>query len=67
MIKHFDCVEMKHKASRTISKRIAKMTPQQQLKYWQKKHNELLELKENFSNRKKSVRKLNRFSGDSTK
>ena len=60
MNKHFDCVDMKHKAGRVISKKLGKMTLQQQLDYWRNKHDELLLLKDNLLRRQKMKKKVNR-------
>ena len=61
MNKSFDCVEMKHKAGRIISRKLSKMTQQQQLKFWQAKHEDLLKLKNGLSVRKKLIKKSNRL------
>lgn len=37
MNKKFDCVEMKHKAARKISRRLSKMTREEELQYWHQK------------------------------
>jgi len=33
----FDCVEMKHKAARIISRKISKMSREEELAYWHSK------------------------------
>ena len=33
----FDCVEMKHKTARIISRKISKMTREEELAYWREK------------------------------
>jgi hypothetical protein len=33
----FDCVEMKHRAARIISRKISKMTREEELAYWRGK------------------------------
>ncbi len=61
MNKPFDCVEMKHKAGKVISRKLSRMTQQQQLKFWQAKHENLLKFKDNLSVRKKITKKSNRL------
>ncbi|MBF0490849.1 MAG: hypothetical protein HQL15_09625 [Candidatus Omnitrophica bacterium] len=60
MIKSFDCVDMKHKAGRKIAQKLAKKTSQQQLDYWNNRHQELVELqvalKKNKSSRLKVLK-----------
>ena len=46
MIKTFDCVQMKHRAGKKISQKLSKMTPTQQLSYWQSRHLGLATLQE---------------------
>ena len=41
MKKRFDCVEMKQKAQEEIMKRLKGLSPEKQLEYWQKRHEEL--------------------------
>jgi hypothetical protein len=42
--KQFDCVEMKRRAQEVIRARLAGMTREQQLAYWQARDAELVEL-----------------------
>ena len=44
MIKSFDCVEMKNKAGKKISKKLSRMTPAKQLAYWRGRHKKLVVL-----------------------
>ncbi len=37
MSKEFDCVEMKRKAARIINEKLSKLTPAEELEYWQEK------------------------------
>ena len=39
--KPFDCVEMKRRAQAIVMNRLAKMTPDEQLSYWQRRNEEL--------------------------
>jgi hypothetical protein len=40
--KDFDCVEMKHKAAEKVQVRLAQMTLDEQLAYWDERTRELL-------------------------
>ncbi len=60
MIKSFDCVDMKQKAGKVLSKKLNKMSVQDQLKFWQEKHNNLL-VKKNSFKRKDVIKKANRL------
>ena len=57
MIKSFDCVAMKHKAGAKISRRLSRMSPAQQLIYWQERHEKLIDLQENLRKTKSSIYK----------
>lgn len=37
MNKKFDCVKMKHAAAQRITRRLSKMTREEELEYWHKK------------------------------
>jgi hypothetical protein len=52
---------MKYKAARSISRKLAGMTRQQQLKFWKQKHDELIMLQKDLSRRKKAVKKSSRL------
>ena len=58
MIKTFDCVQMKHSAGKKISQKLSKMTPAQQLLYWQNRHRELVGLQKQLKERPAHVEKL---------
>ena len=44
--KKFDCVEMVHKGAERVRERLAGMSDEEQLEYWHKRHQELIERKE---------------------
>ena len=50
----FDCVEMKHRAARIISRKLSKMTREEELAYWRDKtkyfHFKRLKTKSNLTN-----------------
>jgi hypothetical protein len=43
MSKKFDCVEMKHKASRIIQKKLSGLSREEELAYWKKQSKKLKE------------------------
>jgi len=44
MTKDFDCVEMKHKGAEKVQARLAGMTREEQLRYWEERTRALLAL-----------------------
>lgn len=46
MKKEFDCVEMKHKGAEKVQARLAGMTQEEQLKFWEERTNALLALQQ---------------------
>ena len=44
--KKFDCVDMMHKGAERVRERLAGMSEEEQLEYWHKRHQELIEEKE---------------------
>ena len=56
MIKVFDCVKVKQKAGKILSKKLNKMSVQEQLKFWQKKHDDLSLLKKNSLKRRGAIK-----------
>lgn len=52
--KKFDCVEMMHKGAECVRERLAGMSEEEQLEYWHKRHQELIERKEKLSKLRKA-------------
>jgi len=52
--KDFDCVEMKHKGAEKVQARLAGMTREEQLLYWNERTRELLALQQEVIARKKA-------------
>ena len=48
MTKTFDCVEMKRRGAELVRQRLAGMTPQQQIAYWQRRSEEFLREQQNL-------------------
>jgi hypothetical protein len=53
MKKKFDCVEMKHKGAEIVQARLAGMTREEQLAYWEQRGKELLALQQEVIAKKK--------------
>jgi hypothetical protein len=53
MKKKFDCVEMKHKGAEVVQARLAGMTREEQLAYWEERTRALLALQQEVIARKK--------------
>ncbi len=53
MKKKFDCVEMKHKGAEIVQARLAGMTREEQLAYWERRGKELLALQQEVIAKKK--------------
>lgn len=65
MKKDFDCVEMKHKGAEKVQARLAGMTIEEQLKYWDERTRALLELQQEVIARKKLHERIEElFNGD---
>ena len=58
MIKTFDCVQMKDRAGKIISKKLSKMTTTQQLSYWQNRHKQLAALQDELRKQTPVTRNL---------
>lgn len=58
MNKEFDCVEMKRKGAKILQKKLAGLTLEEELKFWQERTKELK--KEQQRLRKKSRQKYNK-------
>ena len=56
MSKEFDCVEMKRKGARILQKKLAGMTLEEELKFWQERNKALK--KDQQSLRKKKLAKV---------
>lgn len=52
--KAFDCVEMKHQGAAKVQARLAGMTREEQLRYWEERTRELLALQQEVLKRKKA-------------
>lgn len=52
--KEFDCVEMKHKGAEKVQARLAGMTQEEQLAYWEERTRELLALQKEVIARKQA-------------
>jgi len=52
--KPFDCVEMKHKGAELVQARLAGMTREEQLAYWERRGRELLARQQEVIARKKA-------------
>ncbi len=52
--KPFDCVEMKHQGAERVQARLAGMTREEQLAYWQERGRELEALRQEMIARKKA-------------
>jgi hypothetical protein len=53
MKKKFDCVEMKHKGAAVVQARLAGMTREEQLAYWEERTRALLALQQEVIAKKK--------------
>ena len=54
MEKKFDCVEMKHKGAEKVQARLAGMTREEQLQYWEERTRSLRALQQDVIARKKA-------------
>jgi len=52
--KPFDCVEMKHQGAERVQARLATMTREEQLAYWEQRGRELESLRQEVIARKKA-------------
>jgi len=53
--KGFDCVEMKHKAAQKVQARLARMTREEQLAYWDERTRDLLALQQKVTSGDKAA------------
>jgi hypothetical protein len=53
--KGFDCVEMKHKAAERVQARLARMTREEQLAYWDERTRDLLALQQKAASGNKAA------------
>ena len=56
MSKDFDCVEMKNKAAEKIKKKIAGLTPKEELTFWKNQTESLRKSQREFSGKQKGRR-----------
>ena len=56
MNKDFDCVEMKYKGAEKVQARLAGMTREEQLRFWDERTRELLALQREVVARKKELK-----------
>lgn len=54
MKKTFDCVEMKHRAAEKVQARLAAMSLDEQVQYWERRGKEIRQKKARISTRRKA-------------
>ncbi|MBK7379313.1 MAG: hypothetical protein IPJ03_14865 [Ignavibacteriales bacterium] len=58
MNKEFDCVEMKRKGARILQKKLAGLSLEEELKFWQERTKELKEDQKRLRKKKKRLSKV---------
>jgi hypothetical protein len=60
MNKEFDCVEMKRKGAEVLRKKLAGMTLEEELKFWQERTKELKKEQQELIKKKRMTHKFNK-------
>jgi hypothetical protein len=60
MNKEFDCIEMKRKGAEKLHKKLAGLTLQEELKFWQERTKELKKEQESLRKQRRGYQKNNR-------
>ena len=58
MNKEFDCIEMKRKGARILQKKLAGLSLEEELKFWQESSRILKEEQKKFQRKKKKLSKV---------